>query len=340
MKDFNGFMKGVDLGGWFSQCIYTEEHYDTFITEDDFKELSTWGIDHVRIPIDFNLVETEDGSYIEKGFLRIRNAVDLCAKYHLNMVLDLHKTAGYSFDAGEAETGFFENRSLQERFYRLWEELAKHFGKDSHVAFELLNEVTDASYSDTWNEVANNCIKRIRPFAPDTYILVGGYWNNSIDAMPDLKVENDGKIVYNFHFYEPLIFTHQRAYWVDNMPTNLVLKYPEQTSVYLKEHKRVFPDMDCALSYHSNEICDTDFMEARFALAVKIAEEHDVPLYCGEYGVINLVDTDSTLKWYQSVHTAFEKLHIGRSAWSYKKMDFGLSDDHMKPIFEEIKKCL
>ncbi len=32
MKDF-GFYRGVGLGGWFSQCDYSDERLDHFITE-------------------------------------------------------------------------------------------------------------------------------------------------------------------------------------------------------------------------------------------------------------------------------------------------------------------
>ena len=32
----------------------------------------------------------------------------------------------------------------------------------------------------------------------------------------------------------------------------------------------------------------------------------------------------------------FEKYGIGRAAWSYKEMDFGLIDEHMDPVREEV----
>ena len=32
MRDF-GFYRGVNLGGWFSQCDYSEDRMDHFITE-------------------------------------------------------------------------------------------------------------------------------------------------------------------------------------------------------------------------------------------------------------------------------------------------------------------
>ena len=39
MRNFEGFKKGINLGGWLSQCRdkYNEEHYGSFITEADIE---------------------------------------------------------------------------------------------------------------------------------------------------------------------------------------------------------------------------------------------------------------------------------------------------------------
>ena len=217
MKKWIGYQKGINLGGWFSQCNYTKERYESFIVEKDFEIIAGWGLDHVRVPVDYNLVETEAGEYIEEGFAYIQRVIDWCGTYGLNMVLDLHKTIGYSFDSQEGESGFFENEKLQERFIRLWEQFATRFGKYSdRVAFELLNEVTDQSYGPIWNKIADACIKRIRVIAPEVKILVGGYWNNSVAAVKDIELSDYTNIILNYHCYEPFIFTHQAAYWCRN----------------------------------------------------------------------------------------------------------------------------
>ena len=78
------------------------------------------------------------------------------------------------------------------------------------------------------------------------------------------------------------------------------------------------------------------FFEALFQPALKIAEERDIPLYCGEYGVIDQADTESTLHWYRTITSVFDKYHIGRAAWTYKGMDFGLTDSHMNPILPQV----
>ena len=41
MKVWEGYMKGVNLGGWISQYAkYDEEHFRSFITEADFPEIN------------------------------------------------------------------------------------------------------------------------------------------------------------------------------------------------------------------------------------------------------------------------------------------------------------
>ena len=312
MKNFACYKRGVNLGGWLSQCVHTKEHYDTFIKKEDIAKIASWGVDHVRLPIDYNLMEDNDGRYMDWGFSYIDNAISWCGEYNLNLVLDLHKSAGYSFDAGECESGFFESEELQERFYRLWVEIAKRYGRYSdRVCFELLNEVTEKEYCDTWNTIIKKCISRIRDYAPETIILVGGYWNNSPEAVKDLDAPYDDKVVYNFHCYDPLKFTHQGATWTD-------LIQPEE--------RFAFEEFDINESY---------FIKL-FTPAYEAAAENGTVLYCGEYGVIDRTTPEDTLKWFKAIHDAFEKMGINRCAWSYKKMDFGLSDERLSDVIEEL----
>ena len=342
MKKLEGYMHGVNLGGWLSQCDHTKERYDNFIKEEDIEVIKNWGLDHIRVPIDYDLVEDNEGNYKEDGFAYLDKVLDWAEKYGLNMILDLHKTFGFSFDDGEAETGFFENASYQERFYKLWEEFAKRYGKYSdRLCFEILNEVTEKEYCDIWNEISTKCIKRIRAIAPDIKILLGGYYNNSIEALKDLALPVDENIVYNFHCYEPLVFTHQGGYWVAGMDTNFRMpfdvtygKYNEYTEQNLARYAADFSDFD------PDKVMGVEYFENLVSEAVRVAEERNVALYCGEYGVINLATAEDTMKWYKIICSVFEEHGIGRAAWSYKEMDFGLVDDHMKSVIDELVKIL
>ncbi|MBQ8305834.1 MAG: cellulase family glycosylhydrolase [Blautia sp.] len=342
MREWKGYKKGVNLGGWLSQCPHTEERYTEFIKEEDFAVIRDWGVDHVRVPIDYELVDGPEETLIESGCRHIEDAITWCRKYGLNMILDLHKTKGFSFDVGESEAGFFESEAYQEHFYRLWENLAQRFGKhEDMLAFELLNEVTDRAYCEEWNRISTECIRHIRAKTPTIRILVGGYHNNSVEAVKDLALPFDENIVYNFHCYEPLIFTHQGAYWIPGMDTSFRIPInasygtmKQKTEELIKMKSAGFDDLP------DEEALTGAYFEKIFAEAVHVAEERNVPLYCGEYGVIDLADPAETVSWYRLIHAAFEKYGIGRAAWSYKEMDFGLADPRLDEVRAEILTCL
>ena len=342
MKKFVGYQKGINLGGWFSQCPYLEAHYDSFITERDLEIIAGWGLDHVRLPIDYELFEAPDGTWLERGFARVSEVIEWCGKYGLNLILDLHKTAGYSFDDGEAESGLFDSAALQERFYRLWEEIARRYGQlYDRVAFELLNEVTDRDFSEKWNEIARICVERIRVYAPQMQILLGGYWNNSIVALPDLPLPFDDKIVYNFHCYEPILFTHQGAQWIRNMPEDLRIGFPGSA----EEYHRIIQGLDLPVGdifamARNAKSADFELFDRLFADAVAVAEERGTALYCGEYGVIDTAADADTAAWYEAIHRAFEKYGIGRAAWTYRRMNFGISDPEREAVRSRILSLL
>ncbi len=337
-----GYKHGVNLGGWFSQCDHTKERYDTFIVESDIEKIKSWGMDHIRVPVDYNLVEDKDGNYKEDGFAYIEKTIAWAGKYGLNMVLDLHKTFGYSFDSGEAEEGFFDRKDYQERFYRLWEEFAKRFGQYSdRLAFELLNEVTKKKYCERWNRISHICVERIRKIAPTIKILIGGYHNNSIEALKDLELPYDANIVYNFHCYEPLIFTHQGAYWVDGMDHDFRMPFASTYGEYVKCTKENIPGFDAGMDgYEQDKVLGEEYFENLVKEAVRVARERKVDLYCGEFGVIDLAVPQDALAWYKMICACFDRYDISRAAWSYKEMDFGLSDEHMAPVLEDILKAI
>ena len=74
MKCFEGFQKGVNLGGWISQFAkYDTEHFDHFISRDDIANIASLGFDHVRVPVDYNVLEDDEGNFIESGFAYLEN---------------------------------------------------------------------------------------------------------------------------------------------------------------------------------------------------------------------------------------------------------------------------
>lgn len=346
MRSFEGYLKGVNLGGWLSQCgrNYNKEHYDTFITEKDFEIIKGWGLDHVRVPVDAEVIQKENGELKEDGLAYIDFCIECCGKYGLKMILDLHKAHGYVFD-DEANCQFFYKDELQDIFVDLWCALTDRYGKyHDFVSFELLNEVTSLEFAKIWNKIAARTIKAIREKNKDVRIVVGGIYNNSIYGLKLLDPPFDENIVFTFHCYSPLVFTHQGAHWVSRMPQDpekWAFTYPDTVDRYRDHSLELFGhDFDSEFPKKLTGMMDGRYFDNLFKSALKIADKYNVPLYCGEYGVIELAKAEDALQWYRDINSAFVKYGIPRSAWAYRQMDFGIEGKWLDSVREELLKYL
>lgn len=347
MRKFEGFQKGVNLGGWISQFdAYDKAHFDSFITGDDIKDIASLGFDHVRVPVDYVLFEEEDGTPKEDGFHYLEMCRQWCAECGLKMLIDLHECYGYSFDPLKKDMDrekFFYDKDLQERFMNLWSRIAHRFADhQDQVAFEPLNEVVLKEVADAWNKVAAKWIRLMRTIVPGSWLIIGGVCYNSVTSVPLLDIPLDDRIVYNFHCYEPFLFTHQGAYWVDSMPSDFRIGYPGKLSDYLNGAREMglAGDLAGTISEDAGDQAGEAFFEAIFAPALEKAERDQAPLYCGEYGVIDLADKQSALRWLKDIHSAMDRHGIGRALWNYKEKDFGFTGEHFADIRDDFIRIL
>lgn len=344
MRTFTGFQHGVNLGGWLSQCVATtEEHFNTFITEADIARIAGMGFDHVRLPVDYNWIEDEAGAPIEAGLSRIDDCIQWCEGHGLSLLLDLHKAFGYTFDPLEADADreiFFHDAPLQERFIALWRRLAYRYGTHPGVAFDLLNEVVSPNIVGEWNDIVDRTVAAIREITPDTWIVVGGVCYNNVKSVPLLAPPRDERVVYNFHCYEPMLFTHQKAYWVAGMLSDLDVPYPDELARYQALSEQLSFDLAGAIAGEKVDALGPQFFEALFAPAIKAAGQYDAPLYCGEYGVIDRAPAEDALRWHKDIAVVFDRHGIGRALWNYKNKDFGLVDAHYDGVRERLLKTL
>lgn len=345
MRKFEGFQKGVNLGGWISQFDkYDKNHFESFITKNDIDYIASLGFDHVRVPVDYNVLEDEEGNIIESGFEYLSNCLNWCLDNKLNMLIDLHECFGYSFDPLKKDMDreiFFHDEQLQARFLKLWQEIARRF-KDypNEVAFEPLNEVVLPQVAEAWNKLVKKYIMTMREIVPDAYIVIGGVKYNNVMSVPLLDAPYDDKIVYNFHCYEPMIFSHQGAYWVEDMPADFRIGYPDTIENYRNASREISPILAGAVFEDKATKVGVEFFEDIFEAAIEHAKKYDAPLYCGEYGVIDLADNKSKIRWLKDIHGAFKKHSIGHALWNYKEKDFGFVDPQFEEIKDEFIACL
>ena len=334
--------RGVNFGGWLSQCkSYTLAHYRSFIHEEDVRQVAAWGFDHIRVPIDYEVLQRQDGSVFDEGVALVDALVDWCESAGLNLILDLHKAPGYDFNnAGDAEkNNLFSSPALQARFVALWGWMARRYGARPHVALELLNEVAEAENAAPWDALIREALAEIRRYAPDCPVIYGGIQWNSARTLKLLTPPTDKNVIYTFHMYEPIVFTHQKAYWMPQLPQDKEMAYPDSMAAY-RERALSAGVQGQSILENREEQMGRPFLREAVQEAVDAARAAGVPVYCGEFGVIDQAPVPDTLRWLEDILAVFAEQDIGYALWTYKDMDFGLNEAHYAPIQQDMLRLL
>jgi hypothetical protein len=343
MDRLTGFQAGVNLGGWLSQYRkYDHDHFNSFIREADIQQIASWGLDHVRLPVDYPVLEEDDapGVYKESGFAYIDRCLDWCQDAGLDVVLDLHHAPGYFFGTLDSNT-LFKNPEMQERLLQLWRAIVRRYSSrpGPRIIFEFLNEVVLPD-SAPWNALVPRLIEAVREIDTEHWLMVGGNYWNAVTALKDLEHFDDPRLVYTFHFYEPLVFTHQKAPWIPEIRKfNTALEFPGGTPG-LKEFLANEPDGRHAISRFVDVQMDKDYLRTLLQPAVDFLKSTDYALYCGEFGVIDRAPMASNIRWHRAFIELLNEFSIGRAHWTYKQLDFGLVDRNGVVVNEELVKVV
>jgi endoglucanase len=336
---------GVNLGGWLSQYKYYDlKHFNSFITETDIQRIAEWGFDHIRLPIDYPVLEDDalPGIYKASGFNLIEKCIDWCQNNGLRLVLDLHKAPGYSFtntlETDSAGTNsLFLDPAMQSRFINFWVEFARRYKgqlKDLLV-FELLNEMVLPD-SAPWNGLAQKTIDRIRAIDPERLIIIGGNRYNAPDELVNIAVEPDSNLLYTFHSYEPMVITHQLAPWVRPLRKfKRSVDYPgiaEGLAEFLEANPEYKPEYERSARGEINKA----LLQTALQPALDFTTSTGQPTYCGEFGVIDRAPLQTRINWTRDIIAIMKSHDIGYAYWSYKAMDFGLVDQKGNVVSDEL----
>ncbi len=162
---------------------------DSFITSRDFDYMKGLGMNVVRIPFLYSLVENEYTPYTLRSdaWQYLDWAVNEAEKRGMYVILDLHGAVGGQAASSEQHDGcigsadMWTNSTYWDRTKWLWDMIAQHYrGRTAVAAYDLLNEPwgTDATTLATRSYELFNVV---RAKDPDHVILLPGH-NSGIDA--------------------------------------------------------------------------------------------------------------------------------------------------------------
>jgi endoglucanase len=184
---------------------------DSFITTRDFDLMKGLGMNVVRIPFLYSLVENEYAPYTLRSdaWQYLDWAVNEAEKRGMYVILDLHGAVGGQAAASEQHDGcvgaaeMWTNNTYWDRTKWLWDNIASHYrGRTAVAAYDLLNEPwgTDAT---TLANRSYELFNVVRAKDPDHVILLPGH-NSGIDAYGNPNSRGLTNSSLWMHFYPGL----------------------------------------------------------------------------------------------------------------------------------------
>lgn len=312
--------RGINLSHWYSQVFsrkgYTPEHFQHYIQEPDIALIARMGFDHVRFPIACEpMLQAGTPSHLPASYLDgIRRAIETLHAHGLAVIADIHPEAPFKKALSQQDHAVVD-------FLTFWETFASHLSAfdPERTFFEILNEpcIQDDA---RWNSIQTQAIEAIRRVAPDHTVIASGNDCSQIPELLKLDAPTDRNVIYNFHLYDPIAFTHQGASWSPPWAMHTKgLSYPidpENIATLLSST----PDEKALAKLI--EYRDTNWSpyvyQAFIAPAIDWARTHGVPLTCNEFGVyLDFAPRASRLAWIADLSRLLTKNNIGWTMWDY-----------------------
>jgi aryl-phospho-beta-D-glucosidase BglC (GH1 family) len=314
--------RGVSITRWFwLDDSGNSEHFAGYINDAQLAEIRATGFQHVRLVIEPRLLLNESSpEQLDPRVLgHLRTAIDRLLNQDLAVIVDVH--AWEAWLNNERLT----DPDLQVAYASMWGALARELSTTDPemVYLEVMNEPAPDDPS-IWQPILERFVQAIRTSAPEHTIIVGGAYWNSIDGLLLLTSLADTNLVYNFHFYEPMVFTHQGAGWLEPFDELANVPYPSAGRC-----SEVRPTTSEWLNAEINTYCAEEpwhgeRIAARIREAADWAVRYGVPLTANEFGVYPATSNpEDRLDWIREVRRALEKSGIGWTVWGYDDI-FGL----------------
>ena len=188
-------------------------YYRTYIQEEDFVNVKNLGLNTIRLPMYYrNFMEGEDDNLVmkENAFELLDWFLEMCKKYELYAVLDMHGVVGGNNGyehSGSREIEFWTNEVYQKSMCDLWKNIASHYMfersdlAETIATYDLINEPCGKNQSTEKEQwiVLDKIYQAIREVDNIHVITFEGCWFFS--SFPNPKEYEWDNIMYEIHLY-------------------------------------------------------------------------------------------------------------------------------------------
>ncbi|KAF7303151.1 Glycoside hydrolase family 5 protein [Mycena kentingensis (nom. inval.)] len=241
-------------------------HWDTWITEADFKAIKAAGLNHVRLPIGYWAFEVGPGEpYIQGQLPYLTKAITWATNNGLKLIIDLH---GYACSPG-SQNGF--DNSGQKLSFPGWHSNSTNVKRTNDIIKTIANMVK--------NNVAN--VPIIAPLNEPAGFYGDDVLTGTILGETQVSIrfpfgtsQQSNTVVMIHDAFQPL------SYW------NGVLAYPQYEGVAMDTHiYTIFsvPEVQMSEQQHIDTVCAKGSSLASFGLWTVVGEWTPARTDCAKY---------------------------------------------------------
>ncbi len=331
------FTKGLNLSGWLED-LGRGNSRSLMFNRQDFEDIKSLGVEVIRIPIYFEEFSSGEPDYIIEDWLweKIDNAVEWCTELKMYMLIDFHN------NTASTGAGTKTKPDVEDMLVKIWKQIAEHY-KDSgeYVLYEIMNEPhmksgNIAADVAKWGKLQGNVLKEIRKIDKTHTVIVCAEDYCSVKYLLKLPDYKDDNLIYNFHDYTPMLFTHQGASWVglENV-RHVPFPYSKEKMPEKPKNQEKQDWIDWMFENYRTEGSEA-YLVKPLDEAVKFANKRGVALMCNEYGVVmDYADNAERCNWYRLKAKWMEERNICRVSWDYKDKNGIFTNDSQDARFPE-----
>ena len=321
----NAFTKGVNLTGWFGASSARSVPFTKF-TKKDLQEIKSLGCDVIRLPITLHYMTNGAPNYkVDTLFFNyLDQVIDWTEELQINLIIDNHTIE------------VAKSKDVEIPLLKIWPQMAKHYkNRSTSIFYEILNEPNTLPEAD-WAAIQSKVVDSIRVYDTKHTILVTGADWGGIYGMTTLKKLKDTNLIYSFHFYDPMLFTHQGASWTSPSMIDLVgVPFPYDAAripMCPMSLKGTWIESSLSSGYRNDGTAAR--LKSTIDGAIRFATTNGVKIFCGEMGVYNMnspvLDRE---EWYKTVAGYLTEKSVPWTMWDYQG-GFGLFNKGSNEVFE------
>lgn len=268
-------------------------------SEKDYDTVREMGFNSIRYFIRWQDLYS-DSIKLEKydaGWKWLDQNIEWARQRNISLIIDFHCPYGGFGTTGEGTWPVWKDERIQSAYISAWKEIAQKYKNEVVIAgYDLMNEPSLPKDGERqYGDLLQKTISAIRKEDPYHLLIieaaVGVEGKEDSWTRPTWVQVLDQNVMYSFHFYDPLTFTHNGA----GIPVE----------------ERSYPD-----SEYAKEDLKQAFQEFKSEPFLK-----EYPLFLGEFGCNDWTEGSGAAQWISDVYKLCKENGIHTAFFTYRSFD-------------------